>query len=303
MAQLAEQLVETRASVTGMGRSAPGSAAVQWHGTPTLIKPSRGWRALNLGDVWRYRELVYFLAARDITVKYRQTVLGAAWAILQPVAAMAIFTVFLGNLAGIPSDGLPYPLFAYSGLLPWTYFANATTNASTSLVSNTALISKVYFPRVIIPIAGVLSGLLDLGIGFVLLLILLLWWGFGLSTTLVWVPLLVVLTVATALAVGLWLSALDVRYRDIRAVIPFSIQVWMFATPIVYPASLIPEPYRALYGLNPMAGIIEGFRWAVTGQGEPPGLMLGISSIVIVLVLVTGLFYFRRMERSFADLI
>jgi lipopolysaccharide transport system permease protein len=268
-----------------------------------VITASDGWRSLNLADLWRYRELIYFLAARDIKVKYRQTAIGAAWVLIQPLLAMAVFTLFLGSLVHVPSDGLPYPLFAYLGLLPWMYFANATTSASTSLVANTALIAKVYFPRLIIPIASVLSALLDFAIGFGLLLILMVGFRVEPRQSLLWVPVFVVLTVATALSVSLWLSALDVRYRDVRAAIPFGIQVWMFSTPVVYPASLLPEAYRPLYGLNPMAGAVEGFRWAVTGSGEPPGTMLAVSAAVTVVVLITGLFYFRGVERTFADVI
>jgi lipopolysaccharide transport system permease protein len=270
---------------------------------PIVVKPSSGWRALNLADLWRYRELVYFLAARDVQVKYKQTALGAAWALLQPLLAMAVFTLFLGTLARVPSDGLPYPLFAFLGLLPWTYFANATTTASTSLVTNSALIAKVYFPRLVVPLASVLSGLLDFAIGLVLLLLLVFVFGVELRPSLLWVPVLVVLTALTALSVSLWLSALDVHYRDVRSAIPFSIQVWMFATPVVYPASLIPEHFRVLYGLNPMAGIVEGFRWAVAGSGDPPGAMLGVSVLATSVVLITGLFYFRRTERTFADVV
>jgi lipopolysaccharide transport system permease protein len=268
-----------------------------------VIKSSGGWRAINLAELWRHRELIYFLAVRDIKVKYKQTALGATWVVLQPLLAMAIFTAFLGRLVGVPSDDLPYPLFVYLGLLPWTYFANATTNASTSLVANAGLISKVYFPRLIIPVASVVAGLLDLAIGFGLLLMLLLAFGFTPSVTVLWAPLFVALTAATALAVGLWLSALDVQYRDVRSAISFMITVWMFATPVVYPASLVPASYRALYGLNPMAGVVEGFRWAVTGRAEPPGAMLAISIAVVGVALVSGLLYFRRMERIFADVI
>jgi lipopolysaccharide transport system permease protein len=267
------------------------------------IQPSRGWRALDLREVWRYRELAYILARRDVQVRYKQTVLGIAWALLQPLVAMAIFTVFFGNLVGVPSDGFPYPLFAYAGLLPWTYFANATSNSSESLVANTNLISKVYFPRLIIPLAGVGSGLVDLAIGFALFVVLLAVYGVHATLNLALIPLLVVLVVLAALSVGVWLSALDVQYRDVRYAIPFLIQAWLYATPVVYPASIVPAQFRAIYGLNPMAGVIEGFRWALLGSTELDVPLLCVSLAVIVGLLVSGLFYFKRMERNFADVI
>ncbi|MBI4494134.1 MAG: ABC transporter permease [Chloroflexi bacterium] len=269
----------------------------------TVIEPTHGWRALDVAELWRYRELIYFLAWRDVKVRYKQTALGVAWALLQPLLAMAIFTVFFGGLARMPSDGLPYALFAYTGLLPWTYFANATTNASGSLVANSNLISKVYFPRLVIPLAGVAGGLVDLAIGFGMLVVLLVLFGVAPSANVVFLPLLVGLAVLSALSVGIWLSALDVQYRDVRYAIPFLIQVWLFATPVVYPASLVPEAYRPLYGLNPMAGVVEGFRWALLGHTAGPGPLLGVAVAVVLVLLVSGLFYFRRMERGFADVI
>ncbi|MGI9145094.1 MAG: ABC transporter permease [Chloroflexota bacterium] len=267
------------------------------------IQPSSGWRTLDLGSLWKYRELVYFLAWRDVKVRYKQTALGVAWAILQPLAAMAVFTVFLGSLVHVPSDGLPYPLFAYVGLLPWTYFSNAAIGASSSLVTNTHLVSKVYFPRLVIPIAAVLAGLVDLGIGLVLLVGLLLVLGVSPGAGLLTLPLFVFLNILAALAVGIWLSALDVQYRDVRFAIPFLIQVWLFATPVVYPASIVPEQYRALYGLNPMAGVVEGFRWTLLGGTPLSGPLLAVSVTVVLTMLLTGLLYFRRMERTFADVI
>ena len=269
----------------------------------TVIEPTRGWRALDFRELWRYRELVYFLAWRDVKVRYKQTALGVAWAILQPLVALAIFTFVFGTLAKLPSDDMPYALFAYAGLVPWMYFANATSNASGSLVANTNLVSKVYFPRLVIPVAGVVGGLVDLAINLALLIVLMLAFGGAVTINLLFVPLLVLGAVLTALSVSVWLSALDVQYRDVRYAIPFLIQVWMFATPVVYPSSLLPERWRALAGLNPMAGIVEGFRWALLGKTEPPGPMLGVSLVVVVVVLVTGLFYFRRMERTFADVV
>lgn len=267
------------------------------------IQPSHGWRALDLHEVWRYRDLVYLLAWRDVQVRYKQTALGVVWALLQPLVAMAIFTLFFGILIRVPSDGVPYPLFAYAGLLPWTYFANAAANSSESLVANANLISKVYFPRLVIPLAGVGSGLVDLGVGFGVLVVLLLFFGVVPTLGLLALPALVALAVLTALSVGIWLSALDVQYRDVRYAIPFLIQVWMFATPVVYPASIVPEQYRALYGLNPMVGVVEGFRWALLGRAEPPGQILAVSVCAVLAILISGLFYFRRMERSFADVI
>jgi len=298
-----EQLLERQRGVATGGGDQHIAARGLDSGVPTIVIAPGGSGSMNLAELWRYRELVYFLAARDVKVKYKQTALGAAWVLIQPVLAMAIFTLFLGSLAGLPSDGIPYPLFAYLGLLPWTYFSNATTNASTSLVTNTALVARVYFPRLAIPIAAVLSGLLDFAIGFGLLLVLLIVFQVGLRPSLLLVPLLMALTMANALAVSLWLSALDVRYRDVRAAIPFAIQVWMFATPVVYPASLVPAAYRPLYGLNPMASVVDTFRWAVVGRGEPSAAMLAISAAVVLITLLTGLLYFRRVERSFADVI
>lgn len=268
-----------------------------------VIEPTHGWRALNLGELWRYRELVYFLALRDIKVRYRQTAIGIAWAILQPVLAMVIFSVLFGTLARMPSEAVPYPLFAFAGLVPWTYFANAASSASGSLVANSNLVSKVYFPRLVIPIAGVAAGLIDLAIGLVLLVVLLAVFGLPAGATLLLVPMFIVVTTLTALSISIWLAALDVQYRDVRYAIPFLIQMWMFATPVAYSASLVPERVRALYGLNPMAGVVEGFRWALLGRGDPPGAMMAVSMTVVIVVLVTGLFYFRRMERTFADVI
>jgi lipopolysaccharide transport system permease protein len=268
-----------------------------------VIKPSSGWRALDVAELWRYRELVYFLAWRDVKVKYKQTALGIAWAVLQPLLAMAVFAVFLGRLANVPSDGIPYPLFAYVGLVPWTYFANATTNGSGSLVSNANLISKVYFPRLVIPLAGVIASMVDLAVGLVILIPLLLFFGQAPSIWLLSIPLWAVLAGLTALAVSVWLSALDVQYRDVRYAIPFLIQIWLFATPVVYPASLVPAKYRPLLGLNPVSGVVEGFRWALLGRGDPPGALLLVSVTVFFVTLISGLFYFRRMERQFADII
>jgi lipopolysaccharide transport system permease protein len=266
-----------------------------------VIRPARGWIAINLRDLWQYRELALFLTWRDISVRYKQTALGAAWAIIQPFMTMVVFSVFFGRLGRIPSDGLPYPLFAFCALLPWQLFSNSLSEAGNSLVSNQALVTKVYFPRLVIPVAATLAGLLDFAIAFVLLLAMMAFYGV-VPTGAAWtLPLFLLLALATALGVGLWLSALNVQYRDVRYTIPFLTQFWLFATPIAYPSSMIPERWRALYGLNPMAGVVEGFRWALLGTGRAPGPLLAVSVVASLALLVSGLFYFRRMERTFAD--
>jgi len=267
-----------------------------------LIRPSRGWVALNLRDLWLYRELLYFLTWRDIKVRYKQTVLGAAWAVLQPFFTMAVFSIFFGRLAQVPSDGIPYPIFAYCALVPWSYFAGALDRAGNSLVGSANLITKVYFPRLAIPMSAVLAGLLDFAIAFVVLLGMMFFYGIVPTAAILTLPLFLLLAIATALAVGLWLSALNVQYRDVRYTIPFLTQFWLFATPIAYSSSLVPEQWRALYGLNPMAGVVEGFRWALLGK-DPPGPLLVVSTVVVVLLLIGGLYYFRRMEKTFADVV
>jgi lipopolysaccharide transport system permease protein len=266
------------------------------------IRPSSGWRALDLGEVWRYRNLLYIFVWRDIRVRYKQTVLGAAWAVLQPLLAMVVFSVFFGKLAKVPSDGFPYPVFVYCALLPWQLFAYSLTECGNSLVLNRPLITKVYFPRVVLPLSAVLAGLVDFAIAFVVLVGMLAFYGIVPTVAMVTLPLFAALAVATALAVGLWLSALNVEYRDVRYTIPFLTQFWLFVTPIAYPSTLIPEAFRPLYGLNPMAGVVEGFRWALLGA-NPPGPMLWVSVGTVVLLLVGGLMYFRRMERTFADVV
>jgi lipopolysaccharide transport system permease protein len=273
-------------------------------GRPTLlIRPSRGWAALDLADLWQYRELIYFLTWRDIKVRYKQTVLGGAWAILQPFLTMVVFSVFFGRLAGIPSDGLPYPIFAYCALLPWQLFAHALTESSNSLVANERLITKVYFPRLVVPISAVLAGLLDFLVAFVVLIGMMMYYHIR-PTAAVWtVPLFLLLAVGAALGVGLWLSALNVQYRDVRYTIPFLTQFWLFLTPVAYPSTLVPVSWRALYGLNPMAGVVEGFRWALLGKAEGPGALLAVSVAITIVILVGGLYYFRRMEKTFADVV
>jgi lipopolysaccharide transport system permease protein len=267
-----------------------------------VLKPSKGLIRLNLGDVWAYHELLYFLIWRDVKVRYKQTVLGAVWAILQPGMTMVVFSVIFGRLAEMPSEGVPYPVFAFTALLPWQLFAYALTESSNSLVGSQSLITKVYFPRLVIPIAAVLAGLVDFAIAFVALLALMWYYGIAPTVAIVWLPLFILLAIVTALAVGLWLSSLNVKYRDVRYVIPFLTQLWLFVTPVAYPSSLVPERWRALFGLNPMAGVVEGFRWALLGQA-PPGPLLLVSVVVVAVLLVGGLMYFRQMERTFADVV
>ncbi|MBT3878934.1 MAG: ABC transporter permease [Candidatus Scalindua sp.] len=271
--------------------------------TKTVIKPSRGWVPLRLRDLWEYRELLYFLTWRDIKVRYKQTVLGATWAIIQPFFTMVVFSLFFGRLAKIPSDGIPYPLFAFAALVPWTFFANGLSQSSNSLVGSAELITKVYFPRLIIPVASILSGLLDFVIAFAVFILMAIYYGIYPSMSIVLLPFLLLLGFTTALGVGLWLSALNVRFRDVRYVIPFLTQFWLFATPIAYPSSLLSEPWKTIYGINPMVGVVEGFRWALLGTETAPGAMIIVSSLVAVCLLVSGVFYFKRVEKYFADVI
>jgi len=271
---------------------------------PTLfIRPQTGWTAAGLKELWEYRELLYFLTWRDIKVRYKQTVLGAAWAIIQPFFMMVVFSLFFGYLAKVPSDGIPYPIFAYCALLPWQLFAHALTESSNSLVANERLITKVYFPRLVVPISAVLGGLLDFAIAFVILLLMMAYYGVRPTWAIVTLPAFLLLAMLTALGVGLWLSALNVKYRDVRYTISFLIQFWLFATPVAYSSSLVPARWRALYGLNPMAGVVEGFRWALLGKSEGPGALLAVSVAVVILILIGGLYYFRRMEAEFADVV
>ena len=266
-----------------------------------ILKPTRGWGRLNLGEIWKYRELTYFLTWRDLKVRYKQTVLGASWAVLQPFLTMVVFSVFFGSLLNVPSEGVPYPIFSYTALLPWGVFAKALNDAGRSLVANRSMITKIYFPRMVIPLASEISGLVDFAIAFVVLLVMM--WYFKIPpTTNIWtLPFFLLLAMVTALGVGLWLSALNVLYRDIGYIIPFLTQLWFYLTPIVYPASQVPEQWQTLYALNPMVGVVEGFRWALLGTTTTPGPMVAVSSAVALLMLVSGMFYFRRMERTFAD--
>jgi len=283
----------------------------QAHEEILVLRPSRGWSALNLLDLWRYRELIYFLIWRDIKVRYKQTVLGASWAILQPFLTMVVFTIFFGNLAKVPSDNVPYPIFSYTGLLPWGLFAKALTDAGRSMVVNRSMITKIYFPRLVIPLASVLAGVVDFLLAFIVLIGMMIYYNspvggsydFSIRSAILSLPLFLLLTVVTALGVGLWLSALNVLYRDINYIMPFLTQLWFFITPIAYPSSMIPEKWQLIYALNPMTGVVEGFRWALLGTETAPGPMLVVSTTISIIILVTGLFYFRRMERTFADLV
>jgi lipopolysaccharide transport system permease protein len=254
-------------------------------------------------EMWKYRELLYFLVWRDIKVRYKQTVLGIAWAVIQPFFTMVVFSIFFGGLAKIPSDGIPYPVFSYTALVPWTFFANGLQQSSSSLVGNSGLITKVYFPRLVIPIATVLAGVVDFLLAFLVLLGMMLVFGIAPTINLLWLPLLLLLAFATALGAGTWLSAMNVRFRDVRYAVPFLIQFWLFLTPIAYPSSLLSEPWRTLYGLNPMAGVVEGFRWALLGADTAPGPIVIISALVAVGLLISGVYYFKRMESTFADVV
>jgi lipopolysaccharide transport system permease protein len=269
----------------------------------TVITPSQGWVALQLSKVWEYRELLYFLTWRDIKVRYKQTVLGVAWAIIQPFCTMAVFSIFFGRLANIPSDGVPYPLFSYAALVPWTFFAHGLSQSSDSLVASANLIKKVYFPRLIIPIAAIFASVVDFVLAFIVLLVMMLFYGITPTVNVLWLPYFLLLALTTSLGVGLWLSAMNVQFRDVRYTVPFLTQFWLFATPIAYPSSLLSEPWRTLYGINPMVGVVESFRWALLGAATAPGPIVIVSSLASLVLLVSGLFYFRRMEKTFADVV
>jgi lipopolysaccharide transport system permease protein len=268
-----------------------------------IIKPSRGWFSLHLNELWQYRELLYFLTWRDIKIRYKQTVLGAAWAIIQPFLTMVVFTLFFGKLAKIPSEGVPYPIFSYAGLLPWTFFAQAMNQSSDSLVGNAHLITKVYFPRLAVPLSATLAPFVDFCIAFIVLIGMMFYYQIFPTGTLVWLPAFLLLAFATSLGAGLWLSALNVQYRDVRYTVPFLTQLWLFATPVIYPSSTVHGPWRIILGLNPMTGVVEGFRWALLGIGEAPGAMIYTSMGVSLLLVFTGLIYFNRMEKTFADVV
>jgi lipopolysaccharide transport system permease protein len=265
------------------------------------IEPPRGWFNLHLSELWEYRELLYFFVWRDVKVRYKQTAIGVVWVILQPVLTMLVATLFFGRLAKLPSQGLPYSVFCFAGVVPWAYFSGALLNATNIVVENQRVITKVYFPRLILPVSAALSGLVDFAIGFLVLLIYTLAYGIHPTFTILFVPLLLVLAILTVLGVGLWLSALNALYRDVRYLIPFIIQFWMLASPVYYSSNLVPERYRWLYGINPMAGVIDGFRWALTGRGPAPSSILFASALMVLLAVLGGLAFFNRMEGTIAD--
>jgi len=267
------------------------------------IEPTRGWVGLKLGEVWAYRELLYFFTWRDIKVRYKQSVLGVLWAILQPFFLMVVFTIFFHGLAKVSSGGIPYPIFSYTALVPWTFFANGVTQASGGLVANSNMIKKIYFPRLTIPISKVLSGLLDFALAFIVLLGMMAYYRVIPTANVLFLPFFLLLALVTSLGVGLWLSAMNVQFRDVQYITPFLLQVWLFASPVVYSSSLLSQPWQTIYALNPMVGVIEGFRWALLGQGPAPGTILIASSGVALAMLVSGAFYFRRLERTFADVV
>jgi lipopolysaccharide transport system permease protein len=267
------------------------------------IEPSKGWVSLQLREIYAYRELLYFLIWRDIKVRYKQTVLGGAWAIIQPFFTMVVFSLFFGKLAKVPSDGVPYPIFSFTALVAWSFFANGLNLGSNSLVGNSNLITKVYFPRMTMPIASVLGGILDFLLAFIVLIGMIFCYGLIPSINIIWLPFFLIQAFFTSLGASLWLSALYVKFHDIRHIIPFLIQIWLFATPIAYPSSLIPEPWHTIYGINPMTGVVEGFRWALLGADTAPGPIIIVSSLVALGLLISGAFYFRRMEKTFADIV
>jgi len=267
------------------------------------IEPSRGWVSLQLREIWEYRELLYFLIWRDMKVRYKQTILGGAWAIIQPFFTMVVFSLFFGKLAKVPSDGIPYPIFSFTALVPWSFFANGLNQASNSLVGNSNLITKVYFPRMCMPIASIIGGIIDFALAFSVLIGMVLYYGIIPSVHIIWIPFFLMLAFSTSLGASLWLSALYVKFHDVRHIIPFLTQIWLFATPIAYPSSLLKEPWFTIYGINPMTGVVEGFRWALLGTDTAPGPIIIVSSLVALGLLLSGAFYFRRMEKTFADVV
>lgn len=266
------------------------------------IRPPKKWVPINFSELWHYRELLYSFVARDVKIRYKQTALGFLWAIIQPLFLMVVFTLFFGNLAKVPSEGIPYPLFSFAALIPWTLFAEGITRSTTSMVTNANIMTKVYFPRLIMPLSGILSPLVDFAIAFVILILMMIYYGFVPTIVIVLLPAFILLAVMTSFAVGLWLSALNVKYRDFQYTIPFLIQIWLFASPVVYPASMLPQSWQFIYALNPMSGVIEGFRWVLLGT-NPPEAMILVSVGVVILLLVGGLFYFKKMEQYFADVV
>ena len=286
--------------------SAPAEQIVAHRaGPPPVVRiaPRTGWLALDLGEVWDSRELLYFFVWRDLKVRYKQTAIGAAWAVLQPFLTMLVFSLFFGRLAKMDSEGLPYPIFYYCALLPWTYFATAMTNATAIVVDQQRVITKIYFPRVILPISSILSPLVDFAISFAMFIVLMVYYHIVPTRAIVWLPVFLLLALLTALGVGLWLSALNALYRDVRYVVPFLVQFWLFASPIAYSSSIVPARWRLLYGLNPMAGVVEGFRWALTGRGQPPGAIALASTAAVILVVLGGFVYYHAMESTIADVV
>jgi lipopolysaccharide transport system permease protein len=270
---------------------------------PMRIVPQSNWLRIDFGELWHFRELLYFFVWRDVKVRYKQTVVGAAWAVLQPFLTMLVFTLFFARLAHIPVGGMPATIFYYSALLPWMYFSSSLLNATNTIVENQRVITKVYFPRLVLPLAATLSGLVDFGISFLMFVAMMIYYGIRPTYAILFFPLFLLLALLTALGFGLWLAAMNAIYRDVRYVVPFLMQFWMFASPVVYPSSIVPERWRWLYGLNPMAGVIEGFRWSLSGRGEPPGKMIIASSLMVLAVLAGGVAYFQRMETTIADVV
>lgn len=307
MASVTTHNAETKELSTAQESAAtPGpredtAAAVHAVSSTVRIEPPRGWLELRLKEVWSYRELLYFFVWRDVKIRYKQTVVGVAWVVLQPLLTMGVFTLFFGRLAKLPSDGLPYPVFYFAALVPWTYFATALQSCTNVVVENQRVITKVYFPRLILPVSSVMAGLVDFAIGFVVLCAVIAVYGIRPGLAAAWLPVLLLLAVLTALGVGLWMAALNALYRDVKYVVPFLVQFWMFASPVAYPSSLVPARWRWLYGLNPMAGVIDGFRWALTGHGTAPGPLLLASAAGVAVVVIGGLIFFQRMEGSVAD--
>jgi lipopolysaccharide transport system permease protein len=287
----------------GAGAQTLAPAGPHFSSARLRIAPPAGLLKIGFGEIWAYRELLYFFVWRDIKVRYKQTAIGAAWAVLQPFLTMVVFSLFFGKLAKIPAQGLPYPVFFYCALLPWSYFATALQNATNVVVEQQRIITKIYFPRLVLPISAVLSGLVDFGIAFLMLLVLMAYYHIAPTRAFLMFPIFLLLAILTALGVGLWLSALNAMYRDVRYVVPFLVQFWMFASPVAYPSSLVPERWRWIYGLNPMAGVIEGFRWSLSGRGSAPGPLLLASACGVVAVLFGGLIYYQAMEGTIADVV
>lgn len=285
-----------------MGRN-NSNIEVNTNSVPTVvIRPSRGLVPINIRELWAYRELLYFLTWRDVKVRYKQTLLGFAWALLQPFGLMVVFTLFFGTLAKVPSEGIPYPIFNYAALLPWTLFSEGITRSSSSLVAEQNLVQKVYFPRLVMPLSGILSPVVDFAIAFIILIGMMFYYQIYPTWAIIWLPVFILLALVTAFGVGLWLSAINVQYRDVRYVLPFITQLWLFVSPVVYSSTLLPERWQVIYGLNPMAGVIEGFRWALLGT-SPPGPLTAASVAMVVIIMISGLFYFRRTEKTFADVV